>query len=166
MAGYCKFSMSQNAVAAYKDGEMPISKWTKAELLSRCGEKAKFLSRLTVAELRKLLLTYRGWHHTSSRYNRTQFYGVDKNALETVTEADVDKIVSARAPKQSKPEEKPVLITAKITYVVWEGQYKKHRRPVEYTETVTYKSTDKLICTQHGGNKRISSLKIQIIKEG
>lgn len=33
MAGYNGFSMSNNAVAAYEDGEKPLSKWTKANIL-------------------------------------------------------------------------------------------------------------------------------------
>lgn len=32
MAGYNGFSMSNNAVAAYEDGEKPLSKWTKADI--------------------------------------------------------------------------------------------------------------------------------------
>lgn len=34
MAGYYKYSMSNNAVKAYKQGEKPLSKWTKTEILS------------------------------------------------------------------------------------------------------------------------------------
>ena len=29
MAGYCGYSMSNNAVAAYDEGKKPISKWKK-----------------------------------------------------------------------------------------------------------------------------------------
>ena len=29
MAGYYGYSMSNNAVSAYEEGEMPLSKWTK-----------------------------------------------------------------------------------------------------------------------------------------
>lgn len=37
MAGYQGYSMSNNAVQAYKQGEKPRSKWTKAEVVAICG---------------------------------------------------------------------------------------------------------------------------------
>ncbi len=46
MAGYYKYSMSNNAVKAYKQGEKPLSKWTKTEILSNvefADEVAKIL---------------------------------------------------------------------------------------------------------------------------
>lgn len=33
MAGYCGYSMSNNAVSAYRCGEMPLSKWLKSDLI-------------------------------------------------------------------------------------------------------------------------------------
>lgn len=33
MAGYYGYSMSNNAVEAYKSGEKPFSKWTKTEII-------------------------------------------------------------------------------------------------------------------------------------
>jgi hypothetical protein len=33
MAGYDNFSMSNNARDAYRSGEMPMSKWTKQDIL-------------------------------------------------------------------------------------------------------------------------------------
>ena len=166
MAGYNRYSMSNNAVCAYNDGKMPLSKWTKAEILDRCGGKAEMLSALTVAELRKELLYRSEWHHTSNRYNRTDFYAFDEDRLEEITSTSVTQIIMQRihAPKQEKEQVKQ--ITAEITYTVWEGQYRNYRRPKDYTETVTYLSTEKMIDTQHGGRKRLSALKsIKVIKE-
>ena len=34
MAGYSGFSMSNNAVEAYENGEKPISKWSKKDILN------------------------------------------------------------------------------------------------------------------------------------
>lgn len=158
--------MSNNAVAAYNADEMPRSKWTKEELLSRCGEKAELLRVLTVAELRDLLLEARGWHHTSGRYNRTNFYGINEGRLDNISAVDVEAIIAARKPVGSRQSSPIKTVTAEITYTVWEGRYRNYRRPVDYTETVTYKSTDKQILTQHGGVKRLSSLKsIRILSE-
>lgn len=38
MAGYCGYSMSNNAVDAYNNGEKPISKWKKQDILSGIQE--------------------------------------------------------------------------------------------------------------------------------
>lgn len=66
--GYHGYSMSNNAVSAYSDGEMPLSKWTKRELvdaIEAVNDKID-VSKLTVAELRHHFLTSAGYHHTSS----------------------------------------------------------------------------------------------------
>ena len=166
IAGYHNFSMSNNAVAAYNNAEMPLSKWTKAEILTHCGEKAEMLRNLTVAELRRELLENRGWHHTSSQYNRTDFFGIDELRLEEISAEEVAAIIAARKPRVHQQSPAVKLITAEISYTVWEGQFRNYQRPVDYTETVTYKSTDKLISTKNGGVKRLSSLKsVRVLSE-
>ena len=40
MAGYNGWSMSNNAVMAYKDGEKPLSKWTKKDILDAIEKQA------------------------------------------------------------------------------------------------------------------------------
>ena len=85
MAGYNGWSMSNNAVQAYEDGEKPLSKWTKKTLVYELAdaldaepeEVAEALKPYTVKEVKDKCLTYSSWHHTSSRYNRTAFYELD-----------------------------------------------------------------------------------------
>ena len=85
MAGYNGWSMSNNAVQAYEDGEKPLSKWTKKTLVYELAdaldaepeEVAEVLKPYTVKEVKNKCLTYSSWHHTSSRYNRTAFYELD-----------------------------------------------------------------------------------------
>ena len=76
MAGYCNFSMSNNAVAAYQGGERPISKWTKESILTYFNndKTRKIFSELKVTDLKEILLEVSSWHHTSKNYNRTDFY--------------------------------------------------------------------------------------------
>lgn len=38
MAGYSGWSMSNNAVDAYSNGEKPLSKWTKADIFDTIEE--------------------------------------------------------------------------------------------------------------------------------
>lgn len=85
MTGYNGWSMSNNAVQAYEDGEKPLSKWTKKtlvyELADALGtepeEVANVLKLYTFKEVKDKCLVYSSWHHTSSRYNRTAFYELD-----------------------------------------------------------------------------------------
>lgn len=165
MAGYNSYSMSNNAVAAYAAGEMPLSKWSKSALLAMCGDRAGELSRLTVAELRRELLFKSSWHHTSNHYNKTDFYNFDMDAFEDLSPERIAEIISRRAPRTRKPEPEPKTITAEIRYTTWEGQYRNYRRPKEHTEIVTYRQGDKMIATA-SGSKRLSSVTVlRVISE-
>lgn len=103
MAGYKDWSMSNNAVDAYSDGEMPLSKWTKSEMLAAFEAVRDDIdfSKLTVSELR-LFLRRSSWHHTSKHFNKTDFYCVDEERLEEITQANIDIIIGNRAPRQKK----------------------------------------------------------------
>ena len=92
MAEYHGYSMSNNAVQAYNSGKRPWSRWTKTliledvkaltinaqeeyeenkEELDSLKKKFKVLSKCSADTLRKHLLRYSEWHHTSSRYNNS-----------------------------------------------------------------------------------------------
>lgn len=61
MAGYADdYSMSMNALTAYDDGLVPLSKLPK-------------IKGVTSANIRAIVPAEE-WHHTSARYNRTKFY--------------------------------------------------------------------------------------------
>ena len=94
MAGYYFYSMSNNALDAYRRGEMPMSKWTKKAILQRLEEQfaikeehLAFFRSLSLSCLREKLLVECGWHHTSKFYNATEFYDVDYNEDEDYYEA-------------------------------------------------------------------------------
>ena len=164
---YIDYSMSIRAAEAYENGEKPLSKWTKAALLEAAGDRASLLSPLTVSELRDLLLTRSSWHHTSCRYNATDFWSVDEDTLEELTEETVSGIIAARKPKAPKaPKAEPRTIRAEVTFTVWEGRYANYRRPKKVTETVTYREGEKMISTSCG-MKRLSSMeKIRELSDG
>ena len=82
--GYDGYAMSNNARMAYEDcREMPLSKWTKTELLSAIrsynvsADIILALQKHNTDTLRRELLMYSGWHHTSEYYNKTNFYAID-----------------------------------------------------------------------------------------
>lgn len=75
--GYDGYSMSNNARSAYDDGEKPLSKWTKTELLSAIrsynvsADVILALQKHNAETLRRELLIYSGWHHTSEYIDHT-----------------------------------------------------------------------------------------------
>lgn len=68
MAGYYEYSMSNNAVAAYRNGLMPATK-----LASHLRKKG---FRGITAEIIKRVLKADEWHHTSKMYNAVNFYSI------------------------------------------------------------------------------------------
>lgn len=90
MSGYYNYSISNNAVAAYESGEKPSSKWTKKAILNEIieicddAEKIDIIKKLNVNELKEHFLIPSSWHHTSKFYNKTYFYVLDTDFLNTV----------------------------------------------------------------------------------
>lgn len=98
-SGYYKNKMSNRAVAAYESGEKPISKWTKQDILYEIYRSGKLSSKKytevekwTKDELVEAFLSLSGWHHTSSAFNRTNFYYVNEDHIkENVKRPSVEK---------------------------------------------------------------------------
>lgn len=143
MSGYYGYSMSNNAMDAYDEGKMPISKWTKKAILAaaesyfvneahdeQAEQKMTLLRKMKVETLKKHLLACTEWHHSSKFYNRTDFYALCD--LAEISLEDMDSWLSA-AP--SATTEKPVAETplrkkGKIFYIVWGGT-RNHPRATE-----------------------------------
>lgn len=94
--GYDGYAMSNNARMAYEDCEMPLSKWTKTELLSAIRsynvstDIILALQKHNTDTLRRELLMYSGWHHTSEYYNKTNFYAIDVDKVNELTVNRID----------------------------------------------------------------------------
>lgn len=86
MAGYdWKNGMSNNAVDAYENGEKPLSKWNKTEILnaiSELGWNADLFKGFKVSDLKEVLLEESSWHHTSKFFNETSFYQISPYMFE------------------------------------------------------------------------------------
>ena len=149
MAGYHGYSMSNNAVAAYHSGKRPRTKWTKALILDdiksltidsaeeletdaknleQLKQKFELLKQCSVETLRKHLLRYSEWHHTSSRYNKTDFYEVDDEAFFKASEKEITEWKNETYELRVSPCRKGT-----ITYLVWYGTLK---HPKAYEETL------------------------------
>ena len=90
MSGYSGYSRSNNAVAAEERGKLPITRATRMVAdLAGCTQ--------TVA---RAALLFRGpdeWHHTSTRFNATNYYDVDA-AVEIVEANKLSARISATVP--------------------------------------------------------------------
>jgi hypothetical protein len=91
MAGYQNFSLSNNAIEAYKEGQLPKSKAANqirlaAKLiLQKCDlltEERKFDLRGTP---KIAFYRYTSYHHTSSKYNATNFYSVQDKTYDVLS---------------------------------------------------------------------------------
>lgn len=125
MAGYNGYSMSNNAVTAYHNNEMPYSVWTKEDILNvlrREGyEHMADAKKLNVKEMKRLFLYRSSWHHTGKMYNRTDFYSVSVN----VSPDQIANVIANR-----RKEEKPKPVKAFAEWIDWEGT-RKHPKAVK-----------------------------------
>lgn len=98
MAGYNGYSMSNNAVTAYENGEMPLSKWTKREIIFAISNintdvDENLVKKLTKQTLQDEFLSLSSWHHTSKFYNQTNFYEIDEEAVEELTNEKLKEMI-------------------------------------------------------------------------
>ena len=116
MAGYSGFSMSNNAVAARGEGKFPAT-----DLAREIGRGA------TAAGVRAVLIPVE-WHHTSSRYNRTDFFELDHDAeilaeRDEITESAARDVLIERIIAASKPAKSADVIheNCQVEWLEWSG---------------------------------------------
>lgn len=82
--------------------------------------KANMLTALPLNVLKDKLLYKSSWHHTSSMYNRTDFYAVDEDVVEDLTQDAVNEW------RNIPPAEKPSTTSYRgaIDYIEWTGTRK------------------------------------------
>lgn len=108
--GYDGKSMSNRAREAYNDGEMPLSKWTKKEIISNIilnnnnSIDENLLNKMTVKELQDNFLNYSSWHHTGKFYNETNFYELNLEEIENITNDALNEIILSRKPREKLSE--------------------------------------------------------------
>ena len=134
MSGYYNYSMSNNAVEAYENGEKPWSKWTKGDILravsrwvrdgGELGCDFKLLSKTKAETLRRGLLSCTSWHHTSKFFNTTDFFSLEPTRLVELTDEkvrdwqDCDK---AEAKSEKNVKKEPQRRKGTIHFLEWGG---------------------------------------------
>lgn len=124
--GYVGYSMSIRANNAYKTGEKPFSKWTKKDLLDILENEHNIdisdLKKYKLKTLKEYFLTRTSWHHTSSYFNETDFYGIDEDLLTNIDYDKLNELEIDNSKKEHEPEKE--LEKVKVTYGVWVGTRK------------------------------------------
>lgn len=130
---YSGYSMSNRAVEAYADGEMPLSKWSKQSIIDEVVEYDHFtkddLKKFTKKVLTKYFLERSSWHHTSSYCNKTDFYSINSNRAENGSIDDLEELKECYK-KEAKKVEKLEVKKAKIKYLEWSGS-RSHPKATE-----------------------------------
>ena len=168
MAGYNGFSMSNNAVAAYEDGEKPLSKWTKTDIFDAINEQEvelkcsiEKLKKLPAKALKEICLIYSSWHHTSNHYNKTDFYSLDIDKIENLTDDKIEELLSDyKADK--KVENKPSEEKWKCAFLEWSGS-RKHPKATEVIEEGTVKGN--WFYRKDGSKKKTTANGFRFIKQ-
>lgn len=126
-SGYSGYSMSNRAVEAYEDGEMPLSKWSKQLIIDEVVEYEHFTEEELKKFSKKVLVEYflerSSWHHTSSYCNKTYFYSINVDKAEDGSIEELEEIKKDYA-SERKPKKEIVKLEAKkahITYLEWGG---------------------------------------------
>lgn len=147
MAGYKGWSMSNNAVSAYEGGEMPRSKWSKDKIMCRIRRMVRNneinlscslgeLQRTPLEVLRENCLQYSSWHHTGKYYQTTDFYSINIDSIEELTDEKLKKAASEYREEQKRlKEEKAAEIpeTWECKYLEWYGT-RNHPKAREIVE--------------------------------
>ena len=138
--GYRAYSMSNRAYDAYNNGEKPLSKWNKGDILGEVKEYAKetdlnfsmsIFENAPKSVMSDLVLRKSSWHHTSSYCNSTDFYSVDFDLVKMLTDEQIkDAIEEYKKNKDIKPVNKQY--RGSITYLEWGGT-RKHPTATEHT---------------------------------
>lgn len=168
MAGYNRWSMSNNAVAAYEDGKKPLSKWTKADIFDAIEEQGlelkcsmEKLKKLPVKVLKEVCLVYSSWHHTSNHYNKTDFYSLHIDGIENLTDEKIGELI-ADYKADKKAESTPSEERWKCAFLEWSGS-RKHPKATEIIEEGTIKGD--WFYRKDGTKKKITANGFRFIKK-
>lgn len=135
------FSMSDNAVMAYENGEKPLSRWAKKDILEAI-EKAvtegsltlkcsmETLKKVSVEVLRSVCLYKSSWHHTSNHYNKTDFYSLD---LEEISEMTDEKLQTLMKNSKDEVKENVTEERWKCAFLEWSGS-RNYPKATEHIE--------------------------------
>lgn len=100
-SGYSGCSMSKRAVAAYDNGEMPKSKWTKRAMLEGIAnvlddydmnpELIQVFQKMTKNQLWNEVMHWSSWHHVGKFAQEVDFYEVFELSVLEILESSKEE---------------------------------------------------------------------------
>lgn len=130
MNGYYDYSMSNRAIEAYQNGEKPLSKWTKKDIIDAIAvfdkEKAVLFKKLRLQVLKNTVLCCSSWHHTSCKFNKTNFYSVSESVINKMSENDIKDLANSSA----ESKEASVKYKGNVSFLEWSGS-RKHPKCIQ-----------------------------------
>ena len=146
--GYSGSSMSNRAVEAYTEGRKPRNKWEKSDLICELNkiyssEQVEQLKKFSCEVLKRVFLSYSEWHHTSSYFNKTDFYEVYDGfefhyAMNSCNEAKKE----LKAEREEKKDNNKFNCKAYCHYLTWEGT-RKHPKAIDHQDYCYIDSNEK-----------------------
>lgn len=126
--GYSGSSMSNRAVEAYENGEMPKSKWNKLAILKEIDflfpkEVVDYFSTFPLMELFSSVMTKTSWHHTGKFANETDFYSVDEEKVKRVFKEHKSKSEREESRKKEIERREKVFLELNIAETIGEIKY-------------------------------------------
>lgn len=170
MSGYSGWAISNNAVEAYYNGEKPLSKWKKSDIIEAIENAVKEeeltlncsiekLNKMPLKILKSLCLSYSSWHHTSNHYNKTDFYSLDVENIAELTDEIIDnKIANNKSGKKTELTEE----RWKCAFLEWGGT-RKHPKATEVIEEGIVKGD--WFYRKDGSKKRITANGFKFIEK-
>lgn len=158
--GYVGNEMSVNAKLAYSVEEMPLSKWTKSaivEVVENENDDLTAKAKSLPLWILKTLLVKSSWHHTGMFYNSTNFYTFDIEALENLTEEEIEEMKAKRSQElESTKDERQAKQKAK-------SEAKELKERYESVLSLTkYKKVSTLIAKIEAGEYSLEELEQQL----
>lgn len=157
---YIGRKMSHRAHQAYENGEKPLSKRKKDEILDLLSQESELdFTDMTLPMLKEFFLIKSGWHHTGKFYNKTAFYRFEFDP-KSWDQEQIDYCVALKKGEKKQKKENNY-ITARIKYHFLTGT-RKHPIYNSEEEIIRFRSLDGKVKTKNG-NKLLS--KITILNE-
>lgn len=127
---------------AYESGEMPLSKWTKEDILDNVESYINQnnikdidldkIKKMSLQDLKRLFLRRSSWHHTGKMYNQTDFYALDDDYLDELTNSKIDSFLERKQKELEKQKEilkkGPERKYGKIYYSEWKGEGRSKKK--------------------------------------
>lgn len=166
-SGYTGYSMSNRAVEAYEDGEMPLSKWSKERIVIEVAKHEHFkkedLKKYSKKVLTEYFLERSSWHHTSSYCNETDFYSIKSERAENGSIDDLEELKEYNK-KETKKVEKLEVKKALVKYLVWVGTKAHPKAEEEESYAIIIGDWAYIECYSKSKKKSIKSNGFEIVE--